>query len=599
MTMSFANLKTDDLKRVFSDCTQAELHELILYVDDVAEKKECVEFDVKKKYSVKKQILVNYMTSVFLSKNSVFKIYKKLTSTKASEYLYQKLIWEADKVETSEIVEKFNYKFRVKEALTYGVQTTNLENELSLVQRMRTFYYSGESDRLYLNAKFKSVLKLLYPKPKDYDLEAVANPDETKYAYSNEQGVLNFIGVIEEMLKNKLVEFGKTNEKPLGKTLNILKSSTGVEEFYEQTGLNSFVVDMLTRSFYYYDSGVKSFEKPEQNALKHFVLAQFGNHFHFFITRIFLGHLKKVRYDSYYSSEKNLFYALYSVVKEMPRDDYVSLENILKFCKYRDLNVDIERKEKVDEYNMALQRVEHGTKLLTTAYAEEYHNELVFEPTLKASLFYLGALGLLELKYDDPISPYDVSAKDKPYLSPWDSLKYVKLTKLGKYVFGFSDAYEYEKKETERKNVKFDEYKPIITVDKQDTITQAKLEQFTEKQDEGRYVLSHAKIFKDCKTKKALEVKIDGFYTQIEANPPQVFKDFFDEIKTNAGMLKRNLNHIVIELNDNKKLLNLFMKNKKLQELIIKAQGYRVLVSKENLPKLTKIVKDNGFFIEF
>ena len=65
MTMSFANLKTDDLKRVFSDCTQAELHELILYVDDVAEKKECVEFDVKKKYSVKKQILVNYMTSVF------------------------------------------------------------------------------------------------------------------------------------------------------------------------------------------------------------------------------------------------------------------------------------------------------------------------------------------------------------------------------------------------------------------------------------------------------------------------------------------------------------------------------------------------------
>ena len=41
------------------------------------------------------------------------------------------------------------------------------------------------------------------------------------------------------------------------------------------------------------------------------------------------------------------------------------------------------------------------------------------------------------------------------------------------------------------------------------------------------------------------------------------------------------------------------MKNKKLQELVIKAQGYKVIVLKENISKLTKIVKDNGFFVEF
>jgi len=36
-----------------------------------------------------------------------------------------------------------------------------------------------------------------------------------------------------------------------------------------------------------------------------------------------------------------------------------------------------------------------------------------------------------------------------------------------------------------------------------------------------------------------------------------------------------------------------------LQEMTIKASGYRVLVKKEDIPKLTKIVKDNGFFVEF
>jgi hypothetical protein len=41
------------------------------------------------------------------------------------------------------------------------------------------------------------------------------------------------------------------------------------------------------------------------------------------------------------------------------------------------------------------------------------------------------------------------------------------------------------------------------------------------------------------------------------------------------------------------------MNNRKLQELIIKAEGYRIIVLKNDIPKVTKIAKDNGFFIEF
>jgi len=66
--------------------------------------------------------------------------------------------------------------------------------------------------------------------------------------------------------------------------------------------------------------------------------------------------------------------------------------------------------------------------------------------------------------------------------------------------------------------------------------------------------LSYSKVFRDCKTYSTLTKKIDGFYK------------IFD---------------------------------KKLQELIIKASGYRILVLKDNIPKVTKIIKDNGFFIEF
>jgi hypothetical protein len=74
---------------------------------------------------------------------------------------------------------------------------------------------------------------------------------------------------------------------------------------------------------------------------------------------------------------------------------------------------------------------------------------------------------------------------------------------------------------------------------------------------------------------------------------------FFDEIKSKSNMLKKDLKQVVIELNNDKRLLNLFMTNKKLQTIIIKASGYRVLVLKDDLSKLTKIVKENGFFIDF
>jgi len=230
---------------------------------------------------------------------------------------------------------------------------------------------------------------------------------------------------------------------------------------------------------------------------------------------------------------------------------------------------------------------------------DDYYYEIFFEPVIKACLFYLGALGILELKYDDPKSLYNIKAKGLPYISVWDSLKYIKLTRLGLYTLGINKTYQAKKIEKKATTIKFDQYKPIITIDKSDTIMTAKLEPYTDKYDTNRYILSYVKIFRDCKTSKALNLKIDGFYKLFDTKLPKIFDDFFDEIKENSNMLKRDLKLITIELKNNKKLLNLFMTNKKLQEIVIKASGYRVIVSKDDMAKLTKIVKDNGFFIEF
>jgi len=96
-----------------------------------------------------------------------------------------------------------------------------------------------------------------------------------------------------------------------------------------------------------------------------------------------------------------------------------------------------------------------------------------------------------------------------------------------------------------------------------------------------------------------LTLKIDGFYKQIASNPPKVFFDFFDKIKQRADLLEKESKLITIKLKNNKELLELFMTNKKLQEITVKAQGFRVLVLKDDILKLKKICSENGFFVEF
>ena len=592
--MKFLVMSTKQLSSILNDISYKDLQKFTKYINDVAPGR----IVISKLSSTKKTALVSYLTSLLMEEKNVVNIYKKLSSDEVSSYLYKTLIWDGA-LETDEVQNRFKYSFKTESSTRYGVTETSQDDNLVFVTRLTRenngYYYEDEIDKLVIKNDMKALLKFLYEVPEDFDLVAVDKPLESEFTYSNENEIFSFINTISQMLKSNLVEFGKTNEKPLAKTINILKASSGINEFYSEKKLDTFATDMLTRSFSYYFWASKKFKDKELDSLKEFVLEKFQDKYYFFITRILASHLKKIRYDHHYLKEYPMFEVISGIISEMPKNSWVGIENIKKYCTYREYKFHLEGKYKTDQYQLECEV--NGE--VFNIYGDEYYSVIFFEPIIKGLFFYLGALGLVELKYNKPISPYNFSAKSKPYISSWDGLNYVKLTKLGEYVFGFIDSYEQKDIVKNTTKLKFDEYKPIISVDKQDTIMQAKLEPYTEKYDEDRYILSHSKFFRDCKNKKSLELKIDSFYKQVEINPPKVFTEFFEEIKINSNLLKKDLKQVVIELQDNKKLLNLFMKNKKLQELIIKAQGYRIIVLKDNISKLTKIVKDNGFFVEF
>lgn len=573
-------INKQQLTAILNECYINQLEEIIAFCDIL----------VVENLRYKKDF-VDFLSQFFSESSFVKKLVEKLNQDSVSNELYNHLIWLDNKVDTALTFELYSLELDDLVPQRYGgMAQKRLEGNYSLITRTVYDHWRGKEDFLQIDKKIQTLFRLFYPKPFDYELLSIQKPYETQYTYTNENGVFQFINTIQEMLQNNLVEFGKTNEKPLAKTLNMLKASTGIEEFYTDKKSNTLATDMLTRSFSFFYWQQKKFESTLLESLHRFIALQFDNQLEFFISRIFASHLKKVRFDFYYTSQRDIFDIIKIIVNDLIGKDWVKVENILNFCKYRDLYFHLESSAKTDTYYMKTNDDEIA--------ADKYYFEIFYEPLLKAGLFYLGALGILELKYDNPKSPCNITAQNLPYISVWDSLKYVKLTNLGLYTLGVNETYEVKEIKKKTSNIKFDEFKPMITVDKTDTITIAKIEPYTEKQDD-KYILSYSKIFKDCTNYKTLVAKIDAFYKLFDTELPKVFDEYFNEIKQNANMLKKEPKLITIELQNNKKLLHLFMSNKKLQELTIKASGYRVIVSKDDITKLTKIVKENGFFIEF
>lgn len=522
----------------------------------------------------------------------------KLTSSEASQYLYYKLIWGDSKVPAELLPKTISLPIVTIPERLYGLYEVPLEGELSLISHFTHpgNYYTKEYSFVQINPKILSLLKFLFPLPVDYELLPIENPEETEHSYNNEDGVLSFITLLDEMVEHNLVEVSETNEKTSTKTLNVLKKSSGIPEFYTEKGMDSYANDMLTRSFYFFRFAKKSYHNKELESLKEYVQYQLDNRLRFFISRIFTSHLKKVRFSQGDTSQAGLFQLLKEILMNMPKEAWVSFENIEHYCFYRRYEIHLEHRHKTNYYTMDCE-IELGE--FTAMSCEEAYYEIFLNPLLKGMFFYLGALGVLEIKYERPLSECGFSAEGKDYISAWDGLKSVRFTELGKYLLGFSKTYTPKMVQKEKREIKFDEYKPIMTINPSDTITIAKLEGYADKIEENKYTLSYSKIFKECSSFKALDLKIASFYKNIEEHPPKVFVDFFEEIRNRANLLSVDRKQVVIELDNNQALLTLFMNNKKLQELIIKAQGYRILVLKENLPKVKKILHDNGFFIDF
>lgn len=211
-------------------------------------------------------------------------------------------------------------------------------------------------------------------------------------------------------------------------------------------------------------------------------------------------------------------------------------------------------------------------------------------PFLKGLLFLMGGLGMLELAYEYPSV---ISS------SVFHSLQYVRLTELGRYVLGLTSTYTPPLQE-EQELFRLDENRLIIRSLVENNPYETLLQDTAISIGNHRFLMNNDSFLKNCKTEKDVQNKMDFFKQFVcQGNMPEIWSEFFKSLLKQCHPLKVSKgDYLIYQLDSaNKELIHLLTIDPVLKSIIIRAEGYKILVESKNRSKLVERLKTYGYLL--
>ncbi len=504
-------------------------------------------------YASSKNKLEKFLTD-FIKKDFL----KILKNNEEAYRLYYRLVWDDAVLNFKDFFDEKSYKS------TKWWDQYQLNKEYCFITRQYEKGYTSY-DIIYIRPEIRRILQEIFEKPKFYYL--IDKNVEGKYRYKNEFVLDNF-NEIKHMKNNGLF---KDIDKISKKEIKLINAS----EFYP----NDRKYQYLAREFIAKCANIllyhEKVNKISETVLKEHILGIFKNRYYRSVNSLLISHLKYIR--DLPDLEHTFCFVMFILIHEL-KDEFISIENIISFLKYR---------------NALFFRIptEVALKSNDKITAAKYPNEIVIFPAIKGFLFYLAALGVVEIIYDDIKNPY--SYIDTDVISPFDGLKGVKLTEFGKFITGKIKNYNFPKSQKEKETITFDEFKPIVKLQNPSAVTVSQLENFAKKLDENTYSLDFKIFLSGCENIEDVEYKIKEF-NKFFKKAPIPFKNFINEIKNNLNSFSRE-DFIILKITNDDIIKHI--KDKKISDLILKAEGKRILIKKKELRKFINAMKEKGIFV--
>jgi len=163
--MDFLYINKDIAMRKLHECTKRELEELFIALGKMLPSKTLDKHPILKEltstksriYNLKKNLLITPLVELFNDKDFVLTLYKTLTKTSASTYLYSLLLWEKNFIYSDDVKNKFKEVGQEINKQNYQHKPIPLENELSLIKRNIEYSYCTTKDYLFIPSSLKSL----------------------------------------------------------------------------------------------------------------------------------------------------------------------------------------------------------------------------------------------------------------------------------------------------------------------------------------------------------------------------------------------------------------------------------------------------------
>ena len=535
-----------------------------------------------------KSVFTNLLEEAFYKKDVFIAIFNDLDED--VKKVFRTILWEGKYILDKSQIEDFFEEDHIYET------SDNLKDKYKFFHYRKNNITKDNIGYLYLDYNIIRKIRPYCPqKVRDYYIHPIKDPIFT-YKHSAEEEVAKKY--------NLYYNFYRQGNIKLSASLKLLKESKrdmqkycDISEFYR----NNKDLDYLkTETIGLFFTLIKNDYLKEEN----FQL----NKFKYIINEFLKGKLVKndgyeytTKYLNYLKGVKNIkksenlsrsLETIVELIQDLPSNEIISVSNIINYLTYRDKFLEIIEPKDVFDY-IYINESNYGRTRISQH--EEYHQYIV-EPFVKSILFILGSFGLFTLYYDNPKGNDSLYLKNN-YLSKYDGLKYIQLTKLGEYVFGKINDYSF-KVEEENVEVVYDSDLLIITILGSAPIMSMFLEKVAVKIGENKYKMDKGRFLKGIETIHELEEKIKEFKNKFYKNLPTAWENFFDELKTNTNFLTEESHIKVFKVKQDKEFFKVLATDIQLKEYILKAEGFYILIKEENIHKVKKILAKYGYFNE-
>ncbi len=539
------------------------------------------------KFKEKKQLNKADLYTVCFSVFENEKIYTHFRNTLPTyiQKLIEILLWQ-EVISDADAEKELDVKLLDAERNRYSGGELKKEFYFFSVGYQTQWTTTGQRKNYFLSIPkpLRDVLVQYYPKPAYYYFLPLSEiPADFSIFNAETQIMLEMPAILSYHLQAsvKYTNSGRPNEA----SVNKMQRSCNLTEFYQDDLLKN-IRSMLIAGMMY-NLTVKDINTSNIELLK----TIFTEHYKTIYTPQFmLTQFKGWAYINEYYLKDASFGPMLDVLKQLPHDKWITTENLHGYIISRTLEI------KGVENSVVNSQLKFNENFIgtNTDSGMVSLDKLVKIPYINGCVFLLASFGLVEIAY----TGINTKKYGTTYYSPYDGLKFLKLTRLGEYALGIADKYESEYINPQNK-LHLSEDSMLILAEGNMAVIDVMLANYTEKESNNRYRITSAAFFKDCKNTNSIDTKINLFKKTISSKLPRYWEATFNEWKANAKKVKEDLSTVVFKIPaDAKDLQSLIAKDAILKTVIFKAEGFHILVAKDNENKFKHRMKELGYYVD-